>query len=45
MTGASEVKERLFPELDGDDTGVTELESLCMNCHEQVITHLALGHP
>ena len=36
-TPGAEGKGGLFPELDAeDDSGITEIESLCMYCHEQV---------
>ncbi|XP_045469792.1 zinc finger protein ZPR1 [Harmonia axyridis] len=32
----------IFPELNADDSGATEIESLCMNCHSNGITRLLL---
>ncbi len=38
MEGITEKKEPLFKELrvDENDTGVTEIESLCVECEEEV---------
>jgi hypothetical protein len=27
---------QLFPDIDGDNPQITQIESLCMNCHENV---------
>ena len=40
MAEDAEKKDRLFPELGGDESQVTELDSLCMYCHEEVNTIL-----
>ncbi len=39
MSSENSAQEPLFPDLDPDasgDQGVTELESLCLSCREQV---------